>query len=221
MGGMIPKWSYSFLSDYQICPYRVQSKYITKDAKHEDTEAIRWGNTCHAALDKAISAGSPLEGEVGRYAPWASAFTGQPVETEVRLGVREDGTPCGFYDEDCYGHGKVDVVLTPGDSTIRIFDWKTGKVREDDFELRVNAVFAQARNPEVRHIWGWYVWLGQGAAGKLGVRHDLSDVERTWAEIDSMMHTIRANAAIHHWPKREGPMCKFCPVKQCEYNKTP
>ena len=217
----IPPWSYSFLNDYQICPERTFHKYIAKDVKYESTQATEWGDTCHAALDKAISAGVPLSGETSRFARWPIAFTGQPVETEIRLGVREDGTPCGFYDEDCYGHGKVDLIVTPGDATLRLFDWKTGKVREDNFELRVNAVLAQARNPEVRQIWGWYVWLGEGPEGKLGNKHDLSDIERTWAEIDSRMHHIKANAAINHWSKKEGPMCRFCPVKQCEFNKTP
>jgi hypothetical protein len=221
MAGVIPAWSYSFLNEYQICPKRTWHKYIGKDVKHETSAAAEWGNKVHAALDKAIGTGSPLSGDTARYAPWASAFAGQPVETEVRLGLRQDGSPCGWYDDDCAGRSKLDLILTPGDATIRLFDWKTGKVREDNFELRVQAVFAQARNPEARQIWGWYVWLGEGPTGKLGEKHDLTDIETTWAEIDSRLHHIRTAAADNRWPAREGPMCRFCPVKTCEFNKTP
>ena len=217
---VIPKWSYSFLNDYQICRKRAFHKYVAKDVKHEDTAALRWGNTVHAALDKAIAKSEPLAGETAKFASWASAFAGQPVETEVKLAVREDGSPCDFFDDDCYGRGKADVVVTPGDSTLRLFDWKTGKVREDNFELRCQAVLAQARNPDVRQIWGWYVWLGEGPAGKLGAKHDLTDIETTWAEIDSRMHDVKFSVNSGSWPARQGPMCGFCPVKQCEFNRT-
>lgn len=225
----VPIWSYSFLSDYQICPSRAFHKFVAKDVGFEDTPALRWGNTCHNGMDKRISAGVPLasekdaEGnEIGpaKFEHFAKAFNGLRVETETRMGVRRNGTVCGFYDADCYGHMKVDLVYTPGDFTARLFDWKTGKKREDPWELRLQALFVQARDPELRIIKGWYVWLGEGPAGKLGACHDLSDVERTWAEVDSMMHTITNYAAINHWPKKEGPMCKWCAVKQCEFNRS-
>jgi len=215
---MIP-WSYTFLSTYQNCPDQAFHRYIAKDVPYVETAAMAWGNRVHDAMDKRISAGRPLDGDVAKFEPFAKAFDGKKVETEKRMGLREDGSPCGFYDTDCYGHMKLDVIYEPGDATIRLFDWKTGKVREDPFELRLQALFVQARNPEVRAIRGWYVWLGQGEAGRLGAPHDLSDIERTWAEVDSIMHTIKSNAAINHWPKREGPLCRYCPVKSCEYNK--
>lgn len=214
---MIPPWSYSFLNDYLVCPSRAFHKYIAKDVPYEETAAMRWGNEVHAAMDKRIAGGVPLNGECAKFEEFAAPFDGKKVETEIRLGLREDGTTCGFYDSDCWGHAKLDLIYTPEDYSIRLFDWKTGNVREDPFELRLQALFAQARNPEARKIVGRYVWLG---AGKLGASHDLSDIERTWAEVDSMMHTICSNAAINHWPTKEGPLCKFCPVKQCPYNRS-
>lgn len=217
----LPPWSYTFLSTYQNCPHQAFHRYIAKDVLYVETAATKWGNDVHSAMDKRIAAGVPLSGDTAKFEPLAAAFVGKPVETELRMGVRENSTVCGFYDKDCFGHMKLDLIYTPGDMTIRLFDWKTGSVREDPFELRLQALFVQARTPDVRVIRGWYVWLGQGPAGKLGAPHDLSDVERTWAEVNSMMHTIRANAAINHWPKKEGPLCKWCSVKSCEFNRAP
>jgi hypothetical protein len=216
----LPPWSYTFLSCYQICPSQCFHRYVAKDVPFVETPAMRWGNEVHNGMDKRISAGVPLQGDVAKYERWAAPFTGLPVETELRMGVRENGTVCGFYDDDCWGHMKLDLVVTPGDGTARLFDWKTGKVREDPFELRLQALFVQARNPELRAIHGWYVWLGAGPHGKLGQQHDLSDVERTWAEVVSMTHAIQNYAAINHWPEKPSPLCGWCPVKQCQHNKS-
>lgn len=215
----LPPWSYSFLNEYSICPYRCFRQQVARDVPWVDTAAKSWGNKVHKGMDERISAGKPLTGDMAKFEPWAAQFDGKKVETELRLGVRQDGTTCGFYDP-CYGHMRIDLAFEPGDGTARLFDWKTGKVREDDFELRLQALLVQARNPALRSIHAWYVWLGDGPAGKLGARHDVSDIERTWAEVDSMMHTIRMNAAINHWPKREGPLCGYCDVKNCEHNKS-
>lgn len=219
----LPPWSYSFLSGYQNCPFQTFCRYIAKTAVFMESAAQKWGNDVHDAMNLRITAGKPLKPEMVKWENWGKAFVGLPVRGEERVGVRADGTPCGFYDPDCAGHMKIDLVYEPGDHTARLFDWKTGKVREDDFELRLQALFVQARNPELRHIYGWYVWLAEGAHGTLGAKHDLSDVDRTWAEVDSMMNTIKNNAAINHWPKREGPLCKYCnvPKAQCEYNRNP
>lgn len=215
----LPVASYSLLNDFINCPYKAFRKYIAKDVPYEKTAATEHGNAGHDAMDKRISAGVPLPADFARFERWAAPFDGKRVETEIRLGCRADGSPCGFYDEDCYVHGKADLIVTPGDHTLRMFDWKWGNVREEPFELRVNAAMAQARDPEVRQIRGWYAWMKEGPDGKLGMPHDLSDVERTWAEIDSIIHTMGNYAAINHWPKKENPLCKWCPAKDCQYNR--
>ena len=196
-------------------------RYIAKDVPYVETSQMAHGNEVHDALDKRLSAGTPLPNGMARFERWVKQFDGQKIQTEVKYGIRVDGTPCGFFDQDVWGRCKIDLILDPSDHTLRIFDWKTGKVREDPFELRLQALFAQSVNPEVRGFYGWYVWLGAGENGKLGVKHELGDIERTWAEVESMMHHIQANAAINHWPEREGALCRFCPVKQCQFNKNP
>ena len=67
---------------------------------------------------------------------------------------------------------------------------------------------------------GGLVEQARQAAGKLGAKHDLSDIETTWAEIDSRMHDVKFSVYSGAWPASQGPMCGFCPVKQCEFNKT-
>ena len=92
----LPPWSYTFLSAYQNCPWQTWGRYIAKDVPFVETAAMANGTFVHNAMDKRISAGVPLPDQLKNFEPWAKGFDGKKVETEVRLGVRENGSICGF-----------------------------------------------------------------------------------------------------------------------------
>jgi hypothetical protein len=97
----------------------------------------------------------------------------------------------------------------------RLIDYKTGKMREDPFELKVQAVLLHARHPQLKEIKGQYIWLKDG---KLGKPHDLSDTTATWNEIGRLVRLIERDMAAGAWEKREGPLCNWCEVRDCENN---
>ncbi len=212
-------WTYSKLNSFIICNHMFFRRYIAKDIPYVKSAKQQWGDDVHAAMDKRISAGVPLPVDMAKWEKWAVPFADKAVRCELQVGVRLNGTTCGFWDDDVWGRGKIDLLYEPGDMTARLFDWKTGRVWEDPFELRTNAIFVQAMNPALRNIAGWYVWLGEGADGKLGGQHDLTDVERTWAEVSSVVNTIANRFAVNQWPKKPGPLCGSCDVMDCEHNR--
>ena len=212
--------NYSMINTYQNCNYQAYRRYVTKDVQYIESAKQRMGNDGHAAVDKRLASGTLLPAEFAKYEPVCQTLDAYKPQTELRLGIRENGEPCGYYDEDCWINCRVDVWCeVPGSGLI--VDWKWAKRREDPFELRVNALLLYARNPELRSIKGRYFWANDGAAGELGSEHDCSDVERTAAELDSIMSHIENSAAMNYWPKREGPLCAYCNVLDCEFNKHP
>ena len=44
-------WSYSALTSYETCPKRYQLTRVTKQVTEPQTEATRWGNEVHKALE--------------------------------------------------------------------------------------------------------------------------------------------------------------------------
>lgn len=215
---ILPKGSDTFISDYQTCPSRCFHKHIARDAPYVETASLKWGNDVHKAMEDRITGGKPLTKDFVKFERFAKPFEGRKTHGELRLGVRRDRSTCGFYDADAFFGGKVDTfIVSPDDTSAVIFDWKTGKVREEDFQLRSQALLIKSRFPKLVNLTGCYVWLNQM---QLGIMHDLSDIERTWAEICSIMATIEQYAAVNHWPKREGPLCAYCPVMSCEFNRT-
>lgn len=217
--GHIPPWSYSHLNCFINCAHQYFRRYIAKDVPYVKSPKQDWGNKVHTAFERRIGAGVPLPVDMAKWEVWAKPFAGKPVRCELQLGIRENGTITGFFDQDVWGRVKIDTLVEPGDQTARIFDWKTGRIWEDPFELRIQGLFAQALNPALRAMAGWYVWLGQGANGQLGGKHDITDVERTWAEVTSIVNTMNNNLAVNHWPKKPGVLCAHCDVKDCEHNR--
>jgi hypothetical protein len=108
--------------------------------------------------------------------------------------------------------------LSTSGTAALLLDWKTGKKREDPTELATNAMLVQAHNPQLTTIKGRYVWLKDGV---LGEEHDVSDTASTWAAVNNTVEEIRDCQAENNWPKKQGPLCAWCNVFDCENNRNP
>lgn len=212
------KLSYTNTNDFQICKSRFFHKHVAKDVEYESTPQMEYGNYVHKAFEDRLNAGRVFPDALASCEPFVHAIEQVPgvkVLVEHRLGIRADGSPCDFYDEDCFWCAKIDVVLFNA-TTCLIFDWKTGKERENPFELRVQAALFYAAHPEIQVFKGRYVWLKNNKVGEL---HNLSDVHRTWMEMKTIDTLIRRSAETNYWPESEGPLCAWCNVYQCRFNK--
>ena len=55
------------------------------------------------------------------------------------LGITEAGDACDFFAKDVWLRGKIDAIVIR-QPMAAIFDWKTGKKREDPGELELHAM---------------------------------------------------------------------------------
>lgn len=216
------KNSYSTVKDFQVCKSRYFHKQIAKDVPFEKTAAIEWGNYVHDAFAERLKHRRELPGDIAGYEPFclaieqSAALPRMNLLVEQSLAVRLDGSPCGFFDEDVFWRGKADVVLCNDESAL-FFDWKTGGVREDPWELRVQSLLLVAKYPQIKTLKGRYVWLKRSAVGAM---HNLTDVHTTWREMQSIETQIEKSKKSNFWPTTENPLCAYCPVLKCEYNRT-
>ena len=211
----LPVASHTFLNDWDNCPYKAYRKYIKKDLpKFEQTEAMKWGNTVHSAFEVRIKHGTQFPPEMAKFEAIAAPLVGAGAVAERMLGISVDGTLCDFFAPDVWLRGKIDATILRG-PVAAIFDWKTGKRREEKAELLIHAVLLKAWKPTVQKITAHYVWLQDNEVGKA---HDVSDTEAKLADIRSTMNTVRNCMEIEDFPKRRNPLCGFCPVEDCEHN---
>jgi len=209
----LPPVTYTFHRNYENCPRKAWHVNIARDLPKEDSEALRWGNQVHSAMEARINKGTPLPAGMEKYEPFCH-FGNFIHKAEVMLGIRENGQPCGFFDSDVWARGKADVVVC-GVDALMIFDWKTGKVREEPGELELHA--ALIPSSEARRS-GSYVWLQEMRVGQL---HDLSGTQAT-LERERKVRKEVEHAFKHGrdaFPPRQNPLCGWCPVKSCEFNR--
>lgn len=211
----LPVYSFTFLNTCAICPKQAFHRYVSKDAPFVGTDASRWGNVVHEAFEKRLGEGKPLPPEMNKWEHFAAPLVPLNPKVEMKLGMFRHGGPCDFFHPKVWLRGKADVAVVQGRAAL-LLDYKTGKRREDPKELEVQALLLWAQTAELDKITGRYVWLQDNALGK---PHDVSNVGETLEVLQDKAAEIEANHAKGYWPKKQGPLCGFCPVLACEFNR--
>lgn len=209
-------YSYSLLNTYDICPKQAYHRYWIKDVPYTETEAMKWGNQVHTAFENRINKGTPLPEGMEKFEKYAD-FGPYMVKAEVKLGITAGGHPCDFFSDTVWLRGKVDVFILHKDrlGIGYIRDWKTGKRREDPEELAIGAVLVKADHPYLEIIKGDYVWLKDDAIGR---QHDLSATDQKLEMLQAKIDEIEHQVEMDYMPPKQGPLCGWCPVKQCSFH---
>ena len=211
----LPVASHTFLRDWENCPHKAFRRYIRKDLpKFVHTDAARWGDEVHTAFEVRIKHGTKFPAGMEKFEALAAPLVAAGAVAEKMLGIRSNGSSCDFFAPDVWLRGKIDSTVLR-DGMAAIWDWKSGKRREEKAELEVHGVLLKAWQPTVQKITGHYVWLQDNEVGK---PHDVSDTEAKLAEIRSVMNTVENCMAIEDFPKRRNPLCGWCDVLDCEFN---
>lgn len=218
--------SFSFLNTWAICPHQAARRYIIKDLpRQEESKEMAWGNEVHRAMEQRLG---PSKIKLPENMPYESFCA--PIERrldttwvrctpELKLGITKEGRTCDFFADDVWLRGVLDAPIETSQSAL-LLDWKTGKKREDPYELEIGALLLQARAPHLTKLLGQYVWL---KSLELGEVHDLSHTDRTWQRVQATMEEV----ALGRYLKTPGPLCgvdkktgrPFCQVLDCQFNK--
>jgi hypothetical protein len=212
-------WSYSFLNDYDPeragCPHKAYHRYVLKDLPFESTPELERGRRVHKSMENRLN-GAKLPEDLLVYEGFVSPLYDRGFQAEAKLGMTETYHATGFFADDVWGRCVVDTSKVQG-NTAYLLDWKTGKEREDPFELEIQGMFLKVHYPKLKRITGRYAWL---KTNKLGQTHDLSDTAGTYAKVSNLMDKVKRNFETDWWPKVQGPLCGWCQVKSCEFNKS-
>lgn len=226
-------WSHTRIADYLQCPYKFYEKHVKRSTKQVETEAMRRGNQVHKLLENAVNAGSDdelskrkIELETERLAaitPIVDRLRALGAAAELELGVRRDWTPCGFYDKDVWGRGKIDILAADKHGRGIILDWKTGKTKNIKYqtvnELKLHAVLAHAHFPELKAISARYYYT-QGNVfhpDKAEKPYIFTGMVAERYKINELMGRIELAVATEKCHTRKNGLCPWCDVKHCKY----
>jgi ATP-dependent exoDNAse (exonuclease V) beta subunit len=200
-------FTYSKLRAFENCPKAFHHRYVAKDVRDELGAAARHGTAVHAALEARVKTGEtsdltaphePVIGLLLATAPW---------QAEVEVAVDADWGAAAW--SGSWLRGKIDLhAHNASTNRVVLLDWKTGKVREDKFELQVQAALLEPIYPGATFS-GFYYWLKTQAPGML-YSLDVGAARRR-------VSALAAKVAASDPDPKPGPLCGYCPVTACRF----
>ena len=213
-------WSYSSISTFKQCPKKYYHTRVAKDVKDEPGEAADYGTAVHLAAEEYIRDGKPIPEKFAFIRPVVERLAALPGEkhAELKLGMRRDGSACGFFDKDVWWRGIADLLVIDGHRAWCI-DYKTGKsARYADtkqLDLLAGAVFSHF--PEVVKIKSSLAFVVSNEL--VAKTHKITERSVYLSVFDNELDQLEAAMDSGVFNPKSGPLCGWCPVVDCAHWK--
>lgn len=217
-------WSYTKLRDFETCPRRYHTVNVTKTIKETSVELER-GNRLHDAMKKRVQSGIELPMEFSYMERWAKSLTAvidprQVINCELQLAIGRNLEPVGYWEKRVFCRTKIDyLILLPrrkGTYICNIIDYKTGKPKDDDTQLVINALTVFAHYKDVVGIKSEFLYTEHGDVR--GFTYLRSSMNELWNDIIPRVTDLEIAHVNDDWPPKPCGLCReYCPVTTCEF----
>lgn len=211
-------WSYSSIKTFEQCPKKYFHLRVAKDVKDEPGEAADYGTAVHLAAEEFIRDGKPIPEKFAYIRPVVERLAALPGDklAELKLGIRKDYSPCGFFDKDVWWRGIADLLVIDGHRAWCV-DYKTGKsARYADtkqLDLLAGAVFSHF--PEVTKIKSSLIYVVSGEL--IPKTHVITERSQYLSVFDQQIDQLDAAMENGVWNAKTSGLCPYCPVVSCEH----
>lgn len=217
-------WSHTAIAQFKTCPMQYAGSRYYMTVAFEETEAIRWGNLVHKALELRLKRGTKLPKEMQKWEKYCLAFeqaaekNDGKIYPEIEMCITRNFHLTDWFSKQAWGRGKLDVLIDCGD-TIYIYDWKTGKKKDDPDQLRTSAAFAALKFPDAKRYVTKFVWLQHdGADAVSGDSFDASEIPVIWDSLLERLTTMVDAWRHEQFPCKTSGLCYgWCQVTDCEH----
>jgi CRISPR/Cas system-associated exonuclease Cas4 (RecB family) len=216
-------WSFSSLKTFQQCPKKYYHTKVAKDVVEPPTQATLYGSAAHTVAEEYIRDDKPIPEKFAYMRSTLEALKDIPGEKlcEVKLGLTKDLEPCEFSAPNVWWHGIADLVVINRETGVaHSVDYKTSKSARyaDVKQLDLVACGLFAKFPEIKRVRSALIFVVSKEFVK--AEHH-AEMAKKYIEAPAQ-DVARIEAALENgvWNPKQGPLCKFCSVRQCEYNRS-
>jgi len=216
-------WSFSSLKTFQQCPKKYYHTKIAKDIVEPDTTATLYGKSAHTVAEEYIRDDTPVPPAFAYMQETLDNLKAIPGEKhcEMMLGFTKDLKSCEFHAPDVWWHGIADLVVINEDKKLAYsVDYKTSKSARyaDVKQLDLVATGIFAKFPQIERIKSALLFVVSKEFVK--AEHHAEMVPKYVEKPAQDVARIEAALENGVWNPVQGPLCRFCSVKQCEYNRS-
>lgn len=217
--------SYSALKDYENCPRKFHEVRILKKYKSEKTDAIIYGEEVHKAAEDYVSKDVDLPESFEFMRSVLDALKRKQGDkfAEYQMAVDYDRNPCDWFGKQVWLRGIADLLVLNRDAgKALVVDYKTGNDRYADVEqLRLMALMTFAHFPEVQRVKGALLFVTKQRVVSFSLERKDANTDKGWLApaIAGRTASIAASIANGVWNPKSSGLCRYCPVRTCEYNR--
>jgi len=211
-------WSYSALNAFETCPHQFFRVRVKKDIREKESAALSEGNRQHKAFERRMRDKTPLPSDMKRWEPLCKKVERTPHDemlVEGKIALTAELKPTTFFARDVWVRAVLDLALRNG-KTARIIDYKTGKRKVDNEQLKLFAAVAFAAFKGVEKVRTSFWWLPAAKAD-----NEVFTAEQApliWQEFEPRVERMQRAHEEDNWPKRPSGLCRgWCPVHDCPH----
>ena len=219
----MPTWSYSSLKNFQQCPKKYFHLKVAKDVVDHPHESALYGSAVHKAAEDHVAEGVPIPPKYAYITPTIEALKQIPGEKycEIKMGVTEKLQACDYDAPDAWWHGIVDLlIVNEAEGIAHMVDYKTSKNAKyaDTKQLDYMAVAVFAKFPKIKVIKSALLFVVSNEF--VQKKHVAENVQLYMNSATFDLNRLKSAFKSGVWNPVTGPLCKFCPVKSCEHNRS-
>ena len=216
-------WSFSSLKTFQQCPKKYYHTKIARDVVEPDTTATLYGKSAHTVAEEYIRDDKEIPAQFEYMKPMLDVLSKLEGDKlcEVKLGLTKNLEACDFDAKNVWWHGIADLVVINEEKQLaHSVDYKTSKSARyaDVKQLDLVAAGLFAKFPTIQRVKSALIFVVSKEFVK--AEHHREMVPKYMEKPTQDVARIEAALENGVWNPVQGPLCKFCAVKQCEYNRS-
>ena len=213
------KWSFSSLKQYINCPRQYHEVKVLKRYETKPTHQMLYGTDVHEALEKYAKDGTDLPHNYKRFATLVDPLL--EIEgvkyPEYKMALDGNKVPCEFFSKDYWVRGIVDLLIISGDTAF-IVDYKTGSDKYPDMkQLKLMALMTFIHFPEVKTVRAGLLFILHN--NFMPEEYEREDMDKLWNAFTPDLERLRLSYENDAWQANPTPLCRWCPVASCEFNR--
>jgi hypothetical protein len=215
------KWSHSGLKDYEGCARRYHEVKVLKNYPFTDTKHTIYGKEVHKAFEDYVTEKKPLPEHLSGHGELLNSLIKKEGRkfAEHEMGITVDLKPCAFDSEDVWVRGIADLLIVDDDGLVAwVFDYKTGNDRYPDRDqLILMSLMVFVHFPHIRQVNSALLFVVKESIVKHKMSH--TEAERHWQRYRERVARLVRSSEANVWNPTQTPLCGWCPVRSCEFNR--
>lgn len=215
---MFNSWAYTKYATYTQCPLKAKYVYIDK-LPEPIAPALANGIRVHEEAELFLKwEVDEVPDSFVLLAPELVDLRNKSAIPERFVSLMADWTPAAPYAKDVWFRAKLDAVVPPIESVVKIVDFKTGKFRmeaKSQLELYAICGFAMFNDVDEVSTELWYVDSGEIFIEKY-TREGIPELKKKWER------KVRPYFHDTYFHPRPSPLCAWCHFRKgnngpCQY----